>query len=524
MKKSATFLVIAATGASLLASPGKSACGYRNPIIYADVPDMSVCYADSNYYMVSTTMHLMPGAPVMKSRDMRRWETVSYVFDSITDAPRYSLVDSTAYGQGQWASSLRFHDGRFYCWFTANGSPGRGFVYVADNPSGPWKLLARPPHFHDGSLLFDDDGRVYMFHGTGHLTEFAPDLSGPLAGGLDRQLFERDSDEQGLLEGSSVVKKDGRYYLLMISMDWGIPGRVRREVCYRADSLTGNWEKRVILEAPFDNHGGVGQGCIVEGPAGQWNALIFQDRGGVGRTPCLMPVRWVDGWPMLGDENGRIPDDPSVGYSDMSGILGSDSFNDSVLNLYWQWNHNPDNEAWSLTRRPGWLRLATSRIVDNLFLAPNTLTQRMKGPRCQATVKMDVSKMKDGDHAGMAAFNGDSGVLTVVREGGEYRLTASEQKSVFAEPAHAIDRVEEIVLASVKFPRKTIYLRIKGDFDRDEATFQYSTDGKIWNEIGRPVKMTFDHSRMFMGSKFALFNYATKCPGGYVDIDYFDYE
>ena len=137
--------------------PLSAGAQYRNPILYADVPDMSVCRAGDYFYMVSTTMHLMPGAPIMRSPDMKHWETISYVFPRIDDGPRYDLLEGTAYGQGQWASSIRYHDGKFYVWFTANGAPGRGFVYTATDPAGPWKLLSRPPHFHDGSLLFDDD-------------------------------------------------------------------------------------------------------------------------------------------------------------------------------------------------------------------------------------------------------------------------------------------------------------------------------------------------------------------------------
>ena len=114
--------------------PLSAGAQYRNPILYADVPDMSVCRAGDYFYMVSTTMHLMPGAPIMRSPDMKHWETISYVFPRIDDGPRYDLLEGTAYGQGQWASSIRYHDGKFYVWFTANGAPGRGFVYTATDP------------------------------------------------------------------------------------------------------------------------------------------------------------------------------------------------------------------------------------------------------------------------------------------------------------------------------------------------------------------------------------------------------
>ena len=500
---------------------------YRNPILYADVPDMSVCRAGDYYYMISTTMHLMPGAPIMRSPDMKQWEIISYVFPRIDDGPRYELLDGTAYGQGQWASSIRYHNGRFYVWFTANGAPGRGFIYTATDPAGTWKLLTRPPHFHDGSLFFDDNGRVYMFHATGHLTELKPDLTDILPGGINQQIFERDADEQGLLEGSSVIKYKGKYYLLMISMDWSIPGRLRREVCYRADHITGPYEKRVILETEFDGHGGVGQGCIVDGKNGEWYGLIFQDRGGVGRVPCLMPCTWTeDGWPILGDKDGRIPNDTTLSYMSMNGICGSDDFSASRLSLYWQWNHNPVEQAWSLTDRPGFLRLKTSRVVDNLFVAPNTLTQRMAGPKCMGTVKLSLSGMKDGDRAGLSAFNGDSGVLAVEKNGTELYLVMSEQNAVFEEPKHAISRVDITEQARILLRKKNIYLRVAGDFTtgQDYARFSYSSDGKKWITIGSPVKMRFDHTRMFMGSKFAIFNYATSSIGGYIDVDFFDYQ
>lgn len=514
---------------------GRQASGYRNPILYADVPDVSLVHVGKYYYMVSTTMHLMPGCPVMRSKDLKTWQTVSYVFPRIDDAGRYSLIDSTAYGQGQWASSIRYHKGRFYVWFTANGSPYKGFIYTAKKAEGPWTLVARPPHFHDGSLFFDDDDRVYMFHGTGHLTELTPDLQGIKKGGIDQQIFERDKDEQGLLEGSSAIKHNGKYYLCMISMDWSIPSRVRREVCYRADKITGPYEKHIILETPFEEFGGVGQGCLVPGDGGEWWAVIFQDRGGVGRVPCLMPVTWKDGWPMCGDANGKVPNDLSVPYQDMSGICGSDDFSSKKLKLYWQWNHNPIDEAWSLTERRGFLRLKTARVVPNLFVAPNTISERMPGPASTGTVKLDVSNMRDGDVCGLAAFNGLSGELAILRTATGYMLQQVADTALFKEPGHAIAGNHRTVLAEVPLDLSTVstqhaslhqyvWLRCHADFrhGHDLATFAYSTDGKTFHSIGQPVKMVFNYRQMFMGSRYAIFNYATSQTGGYVDVDSFD--
>lgn len=178
----------------------------------------------------------------------------------------------------------------------------------------------------------------------------------------------------------------------------------------------------MILETEFQGYGGVGQGCIVDTPDGNWYGFIFQDRGGIGRVPTLMPCRWEDGWPILGDADGRVPECmemPASGEECKGSIMGSDDFDTGRLSLNWQWNHNPLDDCWSLTERPGFLRLRTGRVVDNLFLAPNTLTQRMSGPKCSGVVAMDVSKMKEGDVAGFSAFNGLSGVLAVVMENGK---------------------------------------------------------------------------------------------------------
>ena len=499
---------------------------FRNPVLNADVPDMSICRAGDTYYMVSTTMHLMPGAPIMRSKDLVHWETVSYVFDRLTDLPRYDLLEGTAYGRGQWASSIRYHNGRFYLWFSPNDEPHRGYIYTAEKAEGPWTLVSRPRHHHDASLFFDDDGRVYLFYGTGQLRELKSDLSDVQPGGVDMKLFERDADEQGLLEGSQVVKKDGKYYLLMISMDWSIPGRLRRQVCYRADHITGPYEKKVILEDDFDGFGGVGQGCIVDSPEGDWYGFIFQDRGGVGRVPTLMPCRWVDGWPMLGDADGHVPlwmTKAVYPGENRAGIVGSDDFDDASLKLYWQWNHNPVDSCWSLAERPEHLRLKTARVVDNLFLAPNTLTQRMPGPRCSGTVALDLSGMKEGDVAGFSAFNGLSGVLAVTCSQGKKWITMAEEDVVLTGETKRVTDVKRTEHERVVCQGDLLYLRIDADFLRgkDEATFAYSYDGSTWHSIGRPCPMQFDYRRMFMGSKFAIFNYATRQQGGYVDVDFF---
>ena len=544
--------------AALLVGAGAQAT-IKNPMLWADVPDPDVIRVGDTFYLVSTTMHLMPGGPVMASKDLEHWETVGYIFDKLTDSPKYDLQEGTVYGRGQWATSLKYHDGKFWALLAPNeaGAMGDTYIFTAPKAEGPWTSHARLRHFHDATLFFDDDGTPYVFFGTGEMCQLTRDLKGVVEGSL-RHYFQREEDERGLLEGTRVIKHNGTYYAQLISHVYA-PGRHRREVCYRTKDLNGKWEKNTILESDFGGFGYLAQGTIVDTEEGDWYGIMFQDRGGVGRVLTISPVRWIDGWPQLGDENGKVPTtmrtyrsltpDPSRGGegSDYTaGIVQSDDFSNhtsqfstlsSHLKLCWQWNHNPVDKAWSLTERPGWLRLKTSRVVPNLYLAPNTLTQRMEGPPCSGYIKMDVSKMKDGDCAGLAAFNGDSGVLTIMKVGKKLVLEMSEQKVSLTDREKDVTKVEVKTVETVDLnwaknekrgTRNVVFLKVTGDFQPghgDAANFYYSLDGKEWTQIGtKNYRCVFDYRRFFMGSKFGIFNYATKSVGGYVDVDEFCYE
>lgn len=498
---------------------------FTNPVLWADVPDPDVIRVGEDFYMVSTTMHLMPGAPIMRSKDLVNWEIVSYLYERLDDNPKYDLEGGTVYGRGQWATSLRYHEGKFYAYFSPNDNPHKGFVYTTSNPERGWTLLGRLPHFHDASLFFDEDGKAYVCYGTGQLRELKPDLTGVMPGGINVRIFNRDKEETGLLEGSRMLKYNGKYYLLMIS--WP-KGGARRQVCYRADKITGPYEKKVILEDAFAGFPYVGQGTIVDDARGNWYGVIFQDRGGVGRVLTLMPCRWVDGWPMLGDAHGRVPEvmaKPVQGFSS-EGLVVSDNFESSKLKLNWQWNHNPIYACWSLREREGFLRLRTGKVTGNLFLAPNTLTQRMEGPECSGRIGLDVSGMKEGDRAGLSAFNGDAGSLVVSCENGKKYLSMETASVSLGRERKEVIRVAQNVIQRVELESDVVYLRIDADFrlNRDIASFYYSYNHKDWKRIGNDFKMIFDYRRFFMGTKFALFNYATKATGGFVDIDFFEYK
>lgn len=497
---------------------------FNNPVIWADVPDPDVIRVGEDFYMVSTTMHLMPGCPVMHSRDLVNWKTIGYVFDKLEDSPRYSLEGGTVYGKGQWATSIRYRDGKYYLLFSPNDEPYKSYIYTAENAAGPWTLQCRGRHFHDASLFLDDDGKAYVFYGSGDikLCQLKDDLSGVQEDGIDKTVIVPAEDVKGLHEGSRVIKHNDKYYVFVISWPSGKP---RRQLCYRADNIEGPYERCVVLQSEFGGFSYVGQGCLIDDAENNWWGMIFQDRGGVGRVLTLNPCTWRDGWPMLGDSEGKVPTSviKNLEKGKTLQVVASDEFSNGRKSILWEWNHNPYDNLWSLTERDGWLTLTTGKVVDNLFLAPNTITQRMTGPFCEGAVKLDVKDMKNGDRCGFAVFNGDTGSIGVEMENDRKYIVMRSLSVRIGGENHGVTDVEDTELGRVPLEGDIVYFKINADFmpGMDMAEFSYSKEGENWTGIGNPFKMRFDYTRLFMGTRYAIYNYATQSTGGKLHVDWF---
>ena len=517
MKHHTSLLVLSLIACGGLLAPVSSrAESARNPILFADVPDISVIRVGGNYYMSSTTMHMSPGVPIMKSTDLVNWRLVGYAYDVLDNVDDLNLANGrSSYGKGSWASSLRFHRGTYYV-STFSGTTGKTYVYsTKDIEKGPWKAVSFRPMLHDHSLFFDDDGRVYMLSGGGtiRITELNADVSGPKPGGLAEVVIQNASAPSGPnvglpAEGSQLFKVNGKYYLFNIT--WP-RGGMRTVVIHRADKITGPYEGRVGLQDQ-----GVAQGGLVDTPDGKWFAYLFQDCGAVGRVPFLVPVKWEDGWPVIGVD-GKVPEtlDLPAGQGLIPGTVASDEFTrrpgEPALPLVWQWNHNPDDRLWSVTRRPGFLRITTGRVDADILSARNMLTQRTFGPACSGATLLDTSGMKDGDCAGLALLQQKYGWVGVRADGAARRVVMVNAGS--GAP------VEQ---QSVPLAGKTVHLRADCDFTHraDTARFSFSLDGKTWTPIGGPLKMAYTLPH-FMGYRFGLFAHATKTPGGSADFDFF---
>lgn len=485
-----------------------------NPIIHADVPDLSMIRVGDVYYMSSTTMHMSPGVPIMKSSDLVNWELVSYAYDRLGENDALNMENNkNAYGKGSWASSLRFHNGTFYV-STFSSTTGKTYIYYTqDIESGDWKKKSFSPSLHDNSLVFDK-GKVYMIYGNGtlHMVELKPDLTG-LIPGTDRVLIQNASAPAGPdimlgAEGAQLFNINGKYYIFAIT--WP-KGGMRTVVVHRADKVTGPYEGRLGLQDQ-----GVAQGGLIDTPQGQWFAYLFKDNGAVGRIPYMVPVTWENDWPIIGIE-GKVPQTLELPKSNglIPGIVQSDDFERSMedpkLPLVWQWNHNPVDTHWSLSERPGYLRLQTIRLDSSVVAAKNTLTQRTFGPTSQGEIAIDVSLMKSGDVAGLVLLAEYFGYVGVKKE---------KDKSYIVQAIN--ESGKETIKEKIPFKGSEVFLKAVCDFTnmKDQAKFYYSLDGNSWQAIGASLQMRYTLTH-FMGYRFGLFNYATKNAGGSADFDYF---
>ena len=560
MKKILSIVILACATLGLQAQAPK----FENPMIFADVPDLDIIRVDDTYYMVSTTMHFAPGCGIMKSKDLVNWEIVNYAYDELDEGDNFRLLNGKSeYSQGSWAANLRYdpYEKMFYMIMTCN-TTGKTYFYVTDDiEHGQWHCSVTDKCYDPG-LLFEDTGTKmvkYVLHPADTFREMTVDKDWNVSVSERRMVLpyaNLEKPARGLrAEGYHGYKIGDYYYIFMIQ---GCDGQ-RQEIVWRTKDLkNGQWESRMVFGGEMiDEQGnvvmktnGIGQGGIVETPDGQWWCFLFKDYGSVGRMPFWLPMTWSeDGWPVVGNgttdklPNGKNMTTPlhvDLPASKGMAIVQSDEFKTwkpaksmssfgaryeqcilgdkahGWLKPVWQWNHIPDMQGWSLTERKGWLRLTTTAVVKSIREARNTLTQRAFGPTCTGEVLLDASGLKEGDCAGLSAFQNRYGFVGVKKENGK--------SFVIMQRAMEKGDAQGRVIARAELPKgmDKVYLRAAMDFTdlTDKATFFFSIDGKLWTPIGDTLQMHYDWPD-FCGYRFALFHYATQEAGGHADFDYF---
>lgn len=492
---------------------------YRNPVLNADYSDPDVIRVGSDYYLVSSEFHFM-GMTILHSKDLVNWSYLGRVYDHLDISPYYdtpapSSDPNTRYGKGSWAPALRYHAGRFWIYFC---TPTEGcYMTTAKNPAGPWaplhaiKVYAPGEHpWEDPCPFWDDDGKAYL----GHSLKGA----GPII------INRMSADGRTLLdagttvytgpnaEGTKIYKRHGHYYLI-IPQNGVSAGD---QWVLRSDGIDGPYTSeagKAVLHAG-NGVNGPHQGGLVDTPSGQWWFMHFQENGAAGRVVWLEPAAWTkDDWLRIGvDANGDGVGEPVLTYPKPdTGRAGritapatDDDFTARRLGLQWEWNHNPDDAHWSLSARPGYLRLEPVGAVSDAYLARNTATQKLLGRSGTATTELDTSGMVDGQDAGLLHISGSAQWVGVERGGGVRRIKAVIGGTAIDGPALTGDRV---------WLRTTI--------DLDGATYLlYSLDGIHFTRIGGPLTLSFAN---WKGDKVGLFSDNAAGTGGKADFAWFHY-
>ncbi|HEX8343007.1 MAG TPA: glycoside hydrolase 43 family protein [Tepidisphaeraceae bacterium] len=488
---------------------------FINPVLPADYSDLDAIRVGDDYYAISSTLHVSPGMVVLHSRDLVNWRHLGHIVPDVSViGPEMNWDRMNRYGRGVWAGAIRHHEGKFWVYFA---SPDEGiFVTTATDPAGPWEplhLMWKVSGWNDLCPFWDDDGQGYLA-----TTHFARDPATDKSYNI--HLFKMGKDNKSLdhasdriihqsrgSEASKLYKIGGVYYHFYSEVR--SEGRV--VMMNRSRSLDGPWETKQLNHASrIDKN--PNQGGLIELPSGEWWFVTHQGQGDwEGRAMCLLPVTWIEGWPIIGEPGAdgignmvwqaKKPIDAGPPVYPAT----DDDFSKDKLGSQWEWNHQPRADKWSLTERPGFVRLhaVAQRKAGDFFKTPNVLSQRAwRTSGCTATAKLDLTGMADGQHVGMVHFARSFGSLGVVQAGGRKTIEYVVDGKATAGP--------EITATD-------LWLRSSWDGD-GQCTFAYSTDGTTFTPFGETYKLSWGRYR---GDRCGIYSYNNDGERGHVDVDVF---
>jgi alpha-N-arabinofuranosidase len=530
--------------------PGGTAAStgqYENPILAGFHPDPSIVRANDAYYLVVSSFAYWPGIPVFESRDLVNWTQIGHVLDR----PGQIHFDSIGISRGIFAPTIRYHEGLFYLVTTAV-DVGGNMVLTATDPAGPWSDPVWLPDVDgiDPSIFFDDDGRTYVTNNgppdyppryDGHraiwIQEFDPAelrTFGPrkviVDGGVDIE------SNPIWIEAPHIFKVDGLYYLIAAE---GGTGDQHSEVVFRSSSAMGAYEpysgNPILTQRHLDPDRpdpitSTGHADFTQTPDGDWWAVFLgcrpysDDLYNTGRETFLMPVRWVDGWPVITEGEEVVPsvlDRPDLPSRDAPPIphrgdfAVRDDFDRPDLAPYWNFIRSPSESWYSLTARPGQLSVRGRSEPLHELGQPSFIGRRQQHNSVVATTSMVYQPREGSDHAGLVAFqNRDSFYLMSVRQIGNQHIIKLESRA-----GGTSSVVAALPLGDARSPVR-ILLRIEAEgpayrflYKQEERDAQQGDRDDGWQILADSVDGTILSTARaggFVGTYLGLFAYASE--------------
>ncbi|KAG9202348.1 hypothetical protein G6514_004557 [Epicoccum nigrum] len=529
--------------ASVLGNPLKlekssaAATTFNNPVLWQDYPDLDVFRVGDVFYYSSSSFAFSPGAPVLKSYDLVNWAPATHSVPRLNFGSEYDLPSATsrAYVKGIWASTLRYRQSTDTFYWLGCISGGRTYVWTASGTKAganngevtSWNWTSKgslPRCYYDNGLLIDDDDTMYVVYGgtTIRVAQLNADATAEVR---DQAVYT--SPDNLYIEGSRMYKINGTYYIFVTKP-------ANAEYVLKSKNIWGPYERRSLVDSisgPIPNAGFAHQGGIVSTKSGQWYYVAFMDSYPGGRIPVVAPLSWTqDGWPEVVRVNnawGKTYPMPVQTTKTVPTSGGLDTFQGTSLSNEWEWNHNPDNSAWSLNNG---LELRSASVTNDLFSARNTLTRRIPGPKSAGTFRIDISGLKDGDRAGAVLFRDVAAYIGVHKSGSTSSLVMVDKLNLGTNWVTTSTGTVSASGPTLAGTTKDIWLRIKADitpaFGTSTArttTFEYSLDGTSFTQLGKPFPMT-NTWEFFTGYRFGVFNFATKALGGRINVKSFNLE
>jgi xylan 1,4-beta-xylosidase len=398
--------------AGCAAHSGGSARTFTNPIIPGFHPDPSICRVGDDYYLVNSSFEFFPGVPIFHSRDLVHWKQIGHCLSRKSQLN----LDKTPASAGIFAPTLRYHDGTFYM-VTTHVNGGGNFFVTAQNPAGPW---SDPVWLKDGdidpSLFFDDDGTVYYTRHQGmtdwSIVQSTLDLKTGKLQAPPKEIWKGTGDIWP--EGPHLYKINGIYYLMIAE---GGTSYGHNVTIARSASPWGPFEPnpnnpilthRRLKELPIQ---ATGHADMVETPDGWWMVFLGirpQPAGAfvhhLGRETFLAPVTWTAaGWPVV---NGGRPVElsmpaPNLPEYKFDRPAPRDNFDSPELALQWNFLRNPYEEDFSVSARPGWLRLSGSARTINEPDSPAFVARRQTDLTCRISTAIDFIPTAENEEAGL---------------------------------------------------------------------------------------------------------------------------
>ena len=492
---------------------------FVNPVIPADYSDIDVIKVGDNYYAISSTFQYSPGVVILHSKDLVNWQTIGHAVNDLTSiSPELNWNKMNRYGKGIWAGAIRYHDDKFWIYF---GTPDEGFfMTTATDPAGPWQPLHHVWNvkgWDDGCPFWDEDGQAYFV-----ATNFADNYK--------IHLFKMSEDGKQLdLKSGSVIhqstgseanklyKFNGMYYHFFSEVK--TEGRVA--MMERSKNIYGPYQSKQLNHVNPSVDKEPNQGGLVEDSSGGWWFFTHQGTGcWEGRAACLLPVSWIDGWPIIGkpgkDTIGNMIWNHAKPFATAASLNASvvDEFDNNFLAPQWEWNYQPRAGKWSLTESKGFLRLHAFIPVNKmdekdkrktLLRAGNTLTQRsMRTANNTVTIKIFIGAMENGQTAGLCHYSEKYSLLGI-------RQTNNIRRLLY-------DKDDHQTLGPV-ISNDTVWLRSTWNWN-GKSQYSYSFDGKNFIEFGNTYQLSWGFYR---GDRIGIFNYNSIEEKGYIDADQFQY-